>query len=223
MLTSGQDNCEPTRLMRTFFRGKVVRIMPKEYDEEFKVRAVWLVNDHVEEYDSRTACIMAIAKRLGVSYETLRRWVNQSEIDTAARDGLPTDVTRENRELRRRNKELEETIEILKAATSFFVRRATHDAADLRFHRRASCSVRGRSDLPVLTEHGCQIAPRTLYAWLSRPPSARSPVGHGHHRGVGRLLRARRARSTQAGVVWTEPRRCGPSCNVRASRWPAAR
>jgi putative transposase len=26
----------------------------------------------------------------------------------------------------------------------------------------------------VLTEHGCQIAPRTFYAWLSRPPSARA-------------------------------------------------
>ena len=26
----------------------------------------------------------------------------------------------------------------------------------------------------VLTEHGCKIAPRTFYAWLSRPPSARA-------------------------------------------------
>ena len=26
----------------------------------------------------------------------------------------------------------------------------------------------------MLTEHGCQIAPRTFYAWLSRPPSARA-------------------------------------------------
>jgi len=26
----------------------------------------------------------------------------------------------------------------------------------------------------VLCEHGCQIAPRTFYAWLSRPPSARA-------------------------------------------------
>lgn len=26
----------------------------------------------------------------------------------------------------------------------------------------------------VLTEHGCKIAPRTFYAWLARPPSARA-------------------------------------------------
>lgn len=58
----------------------------------------------------------------GVSYETLRRWTNQAEVDGGVRDGVPTDIVRENRELKRKNRELEETIEILKAATSFFVR-----------------------------------------------------------------------------------------------------
>ncbi len=77
--------------------------------------------DHAEAYDTRTACITAVAKRLGVSYETLRRWVNQAEVDTGQRDGVPTDAARELRELKRKNRELEETIEILKAATSFFV------------------------------------------------------------------------------------------------------
>ena len=108
--------------MHTFFRGKVVRIMPKRYDEEFKARAVRLVTDHADEYDTRTACITAVAKRLSVSYETLRRWVNQGEVDTGVRDGVSTDITRENRELKRKNRELEETIEILKAATTFFAR-----------------------------------------------------------------------------------------------------
>lgn len=96
--------------------------MPKRYDEEFKARAVRLVTDHAEEYDTRTACLTAVAKRLGVSYETLRRWINQAEVDTGARDGVSTDTVRELRELRRKNRELEETVEILRAATSFFVR-----------------------------------------------------------------------------------------------------
>ena len=100
-------------MMHTFFRGKVIRIMPKKYDEEFKARAVRLVADHVEEYDTRTACITAVAKRLGVSYESLRRWINQSEVDAGDRAGVPTDVARENRELKRKNRELEETIVIL--------------------------------------------------------------------------------------------------------------
>jgi transposase len=108
--------------MHTFFRGKVVRIMPKKYDDQFKARAVRLVIDHVEEYDSRTACVVAVAKRLSVAPETLRRWINQIDVDSGARDGVPTEITRENRELKRKNRELEETIEILKAATSFFAR-----------------------------------------------------------------------------------------------------
>jgi len=75
--------------MHTFFRGKVLCIMPKKYDEEFKARAVRLVTDHVEEYDSRTACVVAVAKRLGVAPETLRRWINQAEVDTGVRAGCP--------------------------------------------------------------------------------------------------------------------------------------
>ena len=96
--------------------------MPKKYDEEFRARAVRLVIDHAEEYDTRTACITAVAKRLSVSVETLRRWVTQGEVDAGKREGVSTDAARELRELKRKNRELEETIEILKAATSFFAR-----------------------------------------------------------------------------------------------------
>jgi transposase len=96
--------------------------MPKKYDKRFKARAVRLVVDHVEEYASEWACIAAVAKRLSVSTETLRRWVAQARVDAGERDGIPTDTARELRELKRKNRELEETIEILKAATSFFAR-----------------------------------------------------------------------------------------------------
>jgi transposase len=107
--------------MHTFIRGKVFRIMPKRYDEEFKARAVRLVADHCGEYDSQWACIQAGALRLGVSPESLRRWVRENERDGAGHE-VAGDVVAENRELKRKNRELEETIEILKAATSFFAR-----------------------------------------------------------------------------------------------------
>ena len=68
------------------------------------------------------ACITAVATRLSVSTETLRRWVTQARVDAGERDGVPTDTAREVRELKRKNRELEGTIEILKAATRFFVR-----------------------------------------------------------------------------------------------------
>lgn len=93
--------------MHTFFRGKVVRITPKRYDEEFRARAVRLVTDYAEEYGTRTACLTAVAKRLGVSYESLPRWINQAEVDAGVRDGATTDTARELREHKRGNKELD--------------------------------------------------------------------------------------------------------------------
>ena len=54
--------------------------------------------------------------------ETLRRWVRQGQVDTGQTDGVTSESAREIRELKRKNAELERTIEILKAATSFFAR-----------------------------------------------------------------------------------------------------
>ena len=81
-----------------------------------------MVREHREEYDSEWAAIKAISARLGMKPETLRRWVRQAEIDAGEAPGISTDAAREIRELRRKCRELESTIEILKAATSFFVR-----------------------------------------------------------------------------------------------------
>ena len=54
--------------------------------------------------------------------ETLRNWIRQREIDDGQRDGISTETAAEIKALKKRNRELEETIEVLKAATSFFVR-----------------------------------------------------------------------------------------------------
>lgn len=108
--------------MHTFFGGKVGRIMPKKYDEATKSKAVRLVVEHRDEYDSEYACIRVVAARIGVGPETLRKWVRQAEVEAGEREGVTTASARENRELRRKVSELEQTIEILKAATSFFVR-----------------------------------------------------------------------------------------------------
>ena len=80
--------------------------MPKKYDDDFKTRAVRLVTDHAEEYDTRTACVVAVATRLGVAPETLRRWITQTEVDAGVCDGVPTEIARENWGLKRRNASL---------------------------------------------------------------------------------------------------------------------
>jgi len=64
----------------------------------------------------------AVSSRLGMNAETLRKWVRQAEVDDGQAAGMTTRESQELRELRKKNRELEETIEILKAATSFFVR-----------------------------------------------------------------------------------------------------
>ena len=96
--------------------------MPRKYDEETRARAVRLVRDHVGDYESEFAAIRAVAGRLGMSTEALRRWVRQAEVDAGQAPGVTSESAREIRELKRKNAELEQTIEILKAATSFFVR-----------------------------------------------------------------------------------------------------
>lgn len=96
--------------------------MPRKYDEETRSKAIRLVVDHGEDYPSEYDAIRAVSARLGMNPETLRKWLRQAEIDSGERGGVSTTSAREIRELKRKNAELERTIEILKEATSFFVR-----------------------------------------------------------------------------------------------------
>jgi transposase len=94
----------------------------EQYDENTKARAVRLVREHAGDYETEWAAMRAISGRLGMSAETLRKWVRQAEVDAGEAPGMTTDAAREIRDLRRKCRELEATIEILKAATGFFAR-----------------------------------------------------------------------------------------------------
>ena len=96
--------------------------MPSKYDPETRAKAVRLVREHREDYPSEWAAIIAVFKWLGMNAETLRNWIRQQQVDDGDRDGVSSEAAAEIRALKRRNAELEQTIEILKAATSFFVR-----------------------------------------------------------------------------------------------------
>jgi len=96
--------------------------MPVKYDQETKARAIRLVREHAGDYPSEYAAITAVARRLGMTAETLRKWIRQAGIDEGQAPGVTSEAAREIRELKRKNRELGQTIEILKAATSFFAR-----------------------------------------------------------------------------------------------------
>jgi transposase len=96
--------------------------MRSRFDRETRAKAVRLVQEHTGDYESEYAAIKAVSARLGMTAETLRKWLRQAEVDAGETAGVRSETARELRELKRKNAELERTIEILKAATSFFAR-----------------------------------------------------------------------------------------------------
>ncbi len=96
--------------------------MPKQFPKEHRERAVRMVVDHLDEYDSPFLACKAIAPRVGIGVESLRRWVNQALIDADACPGVKTVERTRIRELERENRDLKEANEILKAASIFFAR-----------------------------------------------------------------------------------------------------
>ena len=92
------------------------------HPREVRERAVALVFEQVELYSLQWEAIRSIAAKVGVSAESLRRWVRRAETDGGVRPGVTTAVSERVRELERENRELRRANEILKAASIFFAR-----------------------------------------------------------------------------------------------------
>lgn len=91
----------------------------KRYPKEIKDKAVRMVDEHQSEYPSQWACIKSIAEKLGMTPETLRKWVRKAQ---SAGEPLANGMTAAERmkQLERENKELRRSNEILKRAAAFF-------------------------------------------------------------------------------------------------------
>jgi transposase len=92
------------------------------HPREVRERAVALVLESQSDYGSQWEAIVSVAQKVGVSGESLRRWVRQAEVDAGARAGTTSADGQALRELRRENRELRRANEILKAASVFFAR-----------------------------------------------------------------------------------------------------
>ena len=85
------------------------------YPQEFREEAVRLAR-------SSDRPISEVAREIGVSSESLRKWVKHTEIDAGEQEGLTTEEQEELRRLRREVKTLRQERDFLKKAAAFFAR-----------------------------------------------------------------------------------------------------
>ena len=94
--------------------------MPRQYPQQFRERALRMVEESLPEQKCEFAAMKKIATKLGISPEAIRRWKRQNEVDSGLRPGLSSQEHDEVRRLRRENAELRRANEILKSASAFF-------------------------------------------------------------------------------------------------------
>ncbi|EFH9690685.1 IS3 family transposase, partial [Escherichia coli] len=93
------------------------------FSPEVRQRAVRMVLESQDEYDSQWAAICSIAPKIGCTPETLRVWVRQHERDTGSGDGGLTTAERQRlKELERENRELRRSNDILRQASAYFAK-----------------------------------------------------------------------------------------------------
>ena len=90
------------------------------YSPEVRERAVRLVLTSEHEHNSRWAAIKSVAAKIGCTPETLRSWVNRTEVDSGAKPGVTSDEAARIKALERENRELKRANEILRLASAFF-------------------------------------------------------------------------------------------------------
>ncbi|MDQ0825590.1 transposase [Arthrobacter sp. B2I5] len=98
-------------------------IVPKQFPPEVRDRAVRMTMDRLSRYPSVYGACKALAPKLGVGPESLRRrWVVQAQIDAGEKTGPSSEALEEIKRLRAEVRDLKESNEILKQASIFFAR-----------------------------------------------------------------------------------------------------
>jgi transposase len=90
-------------------------VMPKPFPLEFR-------RDVVAVARKGEAPVSQIAKDFGISESCLHRWLKLADVDDGVRPGVTSSESAELRELRKRNKTLEQENEILRRAAAYFAR-----------------------------------------------------------------------------------------------------
>lgn len=85
--------------------------MPRPYPREFRARAVALIRAGRQQKQT--------AEELGIHPVTLANWVRQDRVDRGELEGVPTGESAELRAARRRIRELESELIIVRQAAKF--------------------------------------------------------------------------------------------------------
>ena len=56
----------------------------RRYPQEIRERAVGMVVDHGHEYPTEWAAIASVAGKLGMTPETLRKWLRRDQVDNVS-------------------------------------------------------------------------------------------------------------------------------------------
>lgn len=87
----------------------------REFTDEFKAEIV-------ERCRAGDRSLRQVARDFDLTESTVRRWVNQAEVDAGRRPGLTSEEREELTDLRRENKRLQADVDLLKRATAFFAK-----------------------------------------------------------------------------------------------------
>jgi transposase len=90
------------------------------YSPEVRERAVRMVLEHEREYPSQWQAICSIASKIGCSPDSLKAWLQRSQVDAGEIPGTTTEERERIKALEKEVKELRRANEILKTASAFF-------------------------------------------------------------------------------------------------------
>jgi transposase-like protein len=86
--------------------------VPRPHPKEFR-------DDVVAVARRGEASVSQIAKDFGISDSCLRNWMHAADIEDGSRPGVTSSESAELRELRRRNRLLEQEVEVLRRAAAY--------------------------------------------------------------------------------------------------------
>jgi transposase len=92
----------------------------RRYSKAQRDQAVRLVRQVREETGERHGAVQRVARQLGFGVETVRKWVNQADVDAGERAGTTSEDNAKIRRLEQENRELRRANEILRSASAFF-------------------------------------------------------------------------------------------------------